>query len=494
MSDEDQVFSSIHKFFDGCINDYLALAAKKNLSPIYNANWEADGELLSSLEYMKNYISQQGISSISNLQILQEPGVTPALFFTAYNSIPSEDYTVLFYSHIDKFPFGDGWSRFQPETPGVSDGYIYGRGTANSLYAIFVILSFLKACQEIPLQRPDIAVLIESSFESGSKDLNRNLEKLSGNLNNVKQIICLDTWSPTKENFHYMKSSRGSISFNLKITTGTETVHSGVKGGLIPDPIMILNNLLSNKLETIEKSEDGLATNIKLPLLECDITEAEKLECQKVIEVCSFKLVNLFPYEGISYLIGSKDQDYNEDYITAYINGVLRPSYSILGFEDMPDIENASGTIKPNVDVRLCFRTPPTLDVNEGLNNLKELFTTNPPFGAKIEIYNEEVCPGVDLEKSNNLITEKMIKSFDSFCNKMNRDNSLAIRMGRSFPGLYYLTQKFPNIPIFVTGCGNTFTDKIRDADECTSIVRLIAYAATLTYYACDYKNYIQKN
>ena len=490
MSDDDPVYFSIHNFFDNCLEAYKKIVSMKNLSPIYNQNWEKDGDLLKCFEYMKDYISQLGIKNIQNLQILQESGVTPALFFNTPNPDLTENYTILFISHIDKIPFGDGWNRCDPNNPIVSDGYLYGRGSSTSMYALFTILSMITACEENKLKRPNIAVLIESSFESGSKDLLTNLEKVSQYLNNINQIICLDTWSPTKENYHYMKSCRGCITFDVKITTGKGSVHSGLYGGLIPDPMMILNDFLSNKIETIEKSEDGLATNIKIPLLEVDITQEEKDESTALINICKFKLVNLFHYDGVSNLIGSKNKVSKDDYITAYINGVFRPSCTILGFEEMSDVENASGTIKPDVCARLCFRTPPTLDTNQAFTKLKELFTINPPFGAKIEILNEDICQGVDLEHSNNIITKEMISSFDSFCTKMKRSSTLALRMSRSFPGLYYLTQKFKNVPIFVTGGANTFTDKVRDGDECISLTRLINYTSCLTYYACDFNNY----
>ena len=490
MSDDDPVFAAVHDFYDNCLQDYLHIAAMKNESPIYNPNWEKDGELLECLKYMKDYIEQQEISNIENLQIFQEKGITPALFFDVPNPSLEEKYTVLFISHIDKIPFGTGWERCDPSHPVISDGYLYGRGGANSLYAIFTILALIKACDINKMKRPNIAVLIESSFESGSIDLVSNLEKASKFVNEVNQIICFDTWSPTKENYHYMKSCRGCISFDVKITTGKESVHSGFYGGLIPDPTMILNNILSNNLEKIEKSEDGLATNIKLPLLELEITEEEKKEAQDLIAVTSFKIVNYFHYSGVSDLIGSKKKEATDDYITAYLNGVLRPAYSILGFEEMPDVENSSGSIKPNICARLCFRTPPTLDTKDAFNKLKQLFTTNPPFGAKIEILNEEIIPGVDLEKTNNNVTEKMIKSFDTFCEKMQRQLTLAVRMGRSFPGLYYLTQKYEKIPIFVTGGANTFSDNVRDGNECISLIRLINYTSCLAYYLCDFPNY----
>ena len=61
---------------------------------------------------------------------------------------------------------------------------------------------------------------------------------------------------------------------------------------------------------------------------------AEKDESAALIDVCSFKLVNMFSYNGVSNLIGSKNVERKDDYITAYINGVFRPSYTILGFDD----------------------------------------------------------------------------------------------------------------------------------------------------------------
>ena len=220
------------------------------------------------------------------------------------------------------------------------------------------------------------------------------------------------------------------------------------------------------------------------------ITDAEKEECSKLIDVCDYKIVNLFSYSGFSNLIGSKNQVKKDDNLTAYINGVLRPSLAILGFQEMPDVDNASGTLKPDVCARLCFRTPPSLDPNEGLTKLKEVLTTNPPFGAKIEILNEDLCSGVNLEKSNNNITEKMITNFNKYCTQLKRESTLAMRLGRSFPGLFYLTQQYKNVPIFVTGCGNTFTDKVRDGDECINLVRLINYTSCLTYYLCDFNEY----
>ena len=491
MSRMPEVYPKSIEFIQECQNTFLKLASFKNLSPIYNPNWETDGDFISCFNIMIDYINSQNISSIKNLQIFQEKGVTPSLFFSASSS---DSYTILFYSHIDKIPFGDGWTRCDPNNPRVIDSYLYGRGVSTSIYTIFTILSMLKVMEELSLPRPSIAVLIESSFESGSPDLTTHLLKALKIVPIINQVICLDTWGPTNNHFHYMKSSRGLISFDLKITTGLKAVHSGSFGGIIPDPMMIFNNILSNRIETISKSEDGKATNILIEPLEMEISEAQQKECETAINICGFQMMAILPYEGVSQLIGSKNEDEDVDYLTAYINGVLRPSYSILGFEDMPDVENASGSLKPYLNARLCFRTPPSLDVNTGFENLKKLIQDNPPFGAKIEILNENLCEGVDLEENNNNLTEEMIKCFSEYCDERVGYEAVGLRLARSFPCLNYLSAQFKNVKIFVTGAGNTFTGNPRDPNECIQLLRVASFNAVLTCYVSDFNNYKKSN
>ena len=474
---------------------FLKIASFKNLSPIYNPNWETDGDFISCFNQMKDYINSQNISGIKNLQIFQQAGKTPALFFTVSPSDEKESYTILIYSHIDKIPFGEGWTRCDPSDPKVIDSYLYGRGVSTSIYSIFSVLGMLRAIEELSLSRPNIAVLIESSFESGSPDLTDNLLKALKIVPTINQVICMNTWAPTNNHFHYMKSCRGSISFDVKITTGQKSVHSGAFGGIIPDPMMIFNNILSNKIESIEKSEDGKATNIMIPSLEMDISEEKREECKSACDACGFEMMAILSYEGVSQLIGSKNEDEDEDFLTAYINGVLRPSYSILGFEDMPDVENASGSLKPYLNARLCFRTPPGLDINIAYEKLKNLFTNNPPFGAKIEILNEQFYPGIDLEETNNNMTEEMINCFSQYCEERVGNSTLGLRSARSLPFLNYLSGTLKDVPIFITGAGNTFTGNPRDANECIQLIRVASFNSILTCYINDYNTYkVKKN
>ena len=62
--------------------------------------------------------------------------------------------------------------------------------------------------------------------------------------------------------------------------------------------------------------------------------------------------------------------------------------------------------------------------------------------------------------------------------------------MARDLPCLNYLTAKFKNVPIFVTGAGNTFTGNARDGNECIQLIRLINFSAIFTCYISNYNNY----
>lgn len=487
MADIKKVYNKISDFIDSCQTTFLNFAAMKNLSPIYNENWESDGDLLSCFNQMKDYINTLGITGLDNLQIFQDKGVTPSLFFTVPSDDSTETYTILLYSHIDKIPFGDKWTKCDPSNPKVIDDALYGRGVSTSMYAIFTILGMLKAIQDLKISMPNIAVLLESSFESGSPDLVTNLEKALGIVPNINHVICLDTWGVTGDNFHYMKSCRGIIQFDLRITTGQKEVHSGSFGGLIPDPMMVLNYILSNNVETIETTE---AINVKIPVLEVEVTEEQQEECQSVVDVCGTKIISILPYEGASQLIGSKNKDVKEDCLTAYINGALRPSFTILGFEKMPSIENASGSLKPDVDARLCFRTPPSLDVNDGIAQLEAEISKEPIFNAIINFENEELCNGVDLEESNNMMTENMISCFNGYCTQLIVSDSLPLRMARSLTCLNYLTATFKDVPIFMTGAGDTDTGNPRNGDENISLSKLKNFSTCLTCYVSDYASY----
>ena len=91
-------------------------------------------------------------------------------------------------------------------------------------------------------------------------------------------------------------------------------------------------------------------------------------------------------------------------------------------------------------------------------------------------------------------MTENMIKCFDKYSDDRIGEKSLGLRMARTLPCLYYLSAKLKNVPFFVTGAGNSFTDNLRDANECIKLLLLKSYSAVLTCYVSDFSSYKEEN
>ena len=69
---------------------------------------------------------------------------------------------MLIYGHLDKQPFGDGWT-YPPSEPTIVDGKLYGRGSVDDCYAVYSALLSIKALQVAGLEHPRIIITIEGS-------------------------------------------------------------------------------------------------------------------------------------------------------------------------------------------------------------------------------------------------------------------------------------------------------------------------------------------
>ena len=90
-----------------------------------------------------------------------------------------------------------------------------------------------------------IVITIEGSEEGETDDLIYYLEKYKSKLDNPTLVICLDSAAYTKDTISITSSLRGCISFDLKATVAENNIHSGLGGGICPNPFTILTALLA---------------------------------------------------------------------------------------------------------------------------------------------------------------------------------------------------------------------------------------------------------
>jgi acetylornithine deacetylase/succinyl-diaminopimelate desuccinylase-like protein len=80
-----------------------------------------------------------------NITSLTDEGRPPFLIVNVDPTEATNKNCVLFYGHMDKEPFGEGWTT-DPCDPVIKDGKMWGRGSVDDGYAFFSALLAIKAC------------------------------------------------------------------------------------------------------------------------------------------------------------------------------------------------------------------------------------------------------------------------------------------------------------------------------------------------------------
>ncbi|MBN8797950.1 MAG: M20/M25/M40 family metallo-hydrolase, partial [Stenotrophomonas nitritireducens] len=140
--------------------DYIRIP---NKSPMFDANWVANGYMDQAVALMENWARAQKIPGLQ-VEVVRLEGRTPLIFLEIPASGPEtgED-TVLLYGHLDKQPEMTGWDAdLGPWKPVLRGDKLYGRGGADDGYALFGSLAAVLALQEQGLPHARCVILIEA--------------------------------------------------------------------------------------------------------------------------------------------------------------------------------------------------------------------------------------------------------------------------------------------------------------------------------------------
>lgn len=164
--------------------------------------------------------------------------------------------TVLLYGHYDVQPPDplDEWIS-PPFEPTIRDGRIYARGVGDNKgqhFAQLLAIESLLATQEtLPC---NVLVLLEGEEEIGSPHI-ADFIREHGDLLQCDLVVTAD--GPVHESGRccVMFGVRGVLSFELRTRGANTDLHSGNWGGVVPNPIWTLIQLLATM-----KNDQGLVT------------------------------------------------------------------------------------------------------------------------------------------------------------------------------------------------------------------------------------------
>lgn len=413
-----------------------------NLTPACDPNWATNGLLEKAASLIISFGKALKLKD-AEFNLIKDKGYSPLVFIDIPATRPNDKQTILFYGHFDKMPHGTGWDPDKgPTKPVVENDHLYGRGSADDGYASFSILTAIKACQAHNCLLPRICCIFEGSEESASAHLYYYFNKLMPILgDNISVFIPLDSGCSDYDRIWITNSLRGLMNMGINIQTLDKKCNYGPEAsGRTPENLFILRKILDGIID----SKTGETKIPELTVKEIPKSIYDQLD-KEIAILGEDKIRKSIPlYDGVKPL--------KDDVKELLINNRWKPSFSILGINELPPLDDRGFSVNQGLLAVVNIRLPPLIDLNAAKEAVENVVEKNVYFDTQV---NCEV-----LEPQGGWYLSSLSKRVDIIMNKASKEyfgNEVAyIGVGGGIPFITYFQTKYPNADIICTGvCGS---------------------------------------
>jgi acetylornithine deacetylase/succinyl-diaminopimelate desuccinylase-like protein len=183
----------------------------------------------------------------ANLEATRLPGAThPAVLGQVDASSRGDAPTIAVYAHFDVQPAGarSQWSS-DPFRPAIRDGWVYGRGTADSKANCFIVLEAIKrlaTARQLPVH---IQLLLDGEEEIDGV----GIPQLVASQPPVDAAIICDGGLEDDGTPSFSTSLRGTLYYQVKIKTAERELHSGSYGGAAMNAGSVIVQCLASAIQ-----------------------------------------------------------------------------------------------------------------------------------------------------------------------------------------------------------------------------------------------------
>lgn len=281
--------------------------------------------------------------------------------------------TYLLYAHHDVQPVGDEGKWISPPfVPTERDGRLFGRGTADDKAGVLIHLAaidaYLKSGSTLPI---NVVILIDGEEEIGSEHLEGFMTDRRELFDGIDGMILTDTSNFDAGIPSLTTALRGIVVADVELRALKQSVHSGMWGGALPDPVLALSKLLAKLVDdTGRMLIPGIYEKVKKPS-----EDILKMTRELPMDEKTFRrLSGMLP--GTQML--QPHQHFFES--TWY-----QPTLAVNAIQ-ASSREKAANIICDSAWAKVGIRIVPDMDPHETFTQLKTFLEKNVPWGCEISV------------------------------------------------------------------------------------------------------------